>query len=120
MLRVLRIDAGLDRRPATDDLLLSQRQGLAGRDAELPLHEIEPGHGFGHRMLHLEPGVHLEKIIGVRTEAARRVGDELHRPRALIADRQSHVGRGLGHGGARLLRKSGRRTLLDHLLVAAL
>ncbi len=119
-LRVLRIDAGLDRRPATDDLLLPQRQGLAGGDAELPFDQIETGHGFGHRMFDLKPGVHLEEVVGVGTEAARGVGDELHRARALIADRQSRIGRSLRHGGARLLRKPGRRTLLDHLLVAAL
>ena len=61
VLGVLGVDAGLDRRAVAGDVILSQRQRLARGDAELPFHEIEPGHRLGDRMLDLQPGVHLEK-----------------------------------------------------------
>ena len=35
--------------------------GLAGGDAELPFDEIEAGDRFGHRMLDLQPRVHLHE-----------------------------------------------------------
>jgi hypothetical protein len=42
-------------------LVLLQRQRLAGSDAQLPLDQVEAGDGFGHRMLHLQPRVHLHE-----------------------------------------------------------
>ena len=47
---------------------------LAARDADLPVHEIEAGHHLRHRMLDLQPGVHLEEIeraVGVEQELNR-------------------------------------------------
>ena len=42
--------------------LLRQRQRLAGGDAQLPLDQVEPGDHFGHRMLDLQPRVHLHEV----------------------------------------------------------
>ena len=120
MLRVLGVDARLDRRAGAGDLSLSERQRLPRRDPELPFDEIEAGHRLGHRMLDLEPGVHLEKIEVAGVEAARGIGDELDGARPDIARRQRGLGRGLGHRGARLLRQARRRAFLDHLLMPAL
>ena len=72
VLRILGIEPRLDRRAVAGDIILLQRQRLARRDAELPLHEIEPGHGLGDRMLDLQSRVHLEEIevVGPRPRAA--------------------------------------------------
>ena len=42
-----------------------------GGDAQLPFDEIEAGHHFGHRMLDLQAGIHLDEPDG-RPRAARR------------------------------------------------
>jgi hypothetical protein len=34
----------------------------AERHFSLPVHQIDPGHQLGHRMLDLQPRVHLEEI----------------------------------------------------------
>ncbi len=74
---------------------------------------------LGHRMLDLEPGVHLEEVEAL----AGRIGaadDQLDRARAVIADRAGERDRLLAHRLAHLGRDEGRRRFLDHLLVAAL
>ena len=65
--RVLRIEPRLDGVAAEGDLLLPARQRLARRDAKLPFDEVEPGHRLRHRMLDLEPRIHLdeEEILGL-------------------------------------------------------
>jgi hypothetical protein len=35
---------------------------LAGRDAYLQLHDVNPRHELGHRMLHLQPRVDLDEV----------------------------------------------------------
>ena len=45
----------------------------------LTLDQIEVGHQLGHRVLHLQPSVHFQKV-----EVAIRVDDKLDRPRRLI------------------------------------
>src|SRR4029079_2059206 len=47
----------------------------AGGDLDLRPYEVESEPRLGHRMLHLEPGVHLEKV-----ERTVRAEQELHRP----------------------------------------
>jgi hypothetical protein len=59
-------DARLDRVAVDLQLVLLQRQGFAGRHAQLPFDEVEPGDGFGHRMLHLQPRVHLHEEVHAR------------------------------------------------------
>ncbi len=118
VLRILRVDARLDRRAAPDDVLLPERQGLARGHPELPLDEVEAGHRLRDGMLDLEPRVHLEEVEV--PQGPGRVGDELDRSRPLVARGERRVGRRLRHGRAGLLRQAGRRALLDHLLVAPL
>ena len=62
VLRILGIDARFDRRAGAGDLALLERQRLPGGHPELPFDQVEAGHRFGHRMLDLEPRVHLEEI----------------------------------------------------------
>ena len=120
VLGVLGVDARFDRRAGASDLALRRGQRLPGGDPELPFDQVEAGHRFGHRMLDLEPRVHLEEIEVAGFEAARRIGDELDGACADITRGQRRLGRGLRHGGARLLGQSGRRAFLDHLLMPAL
>ena len=83
-----------------------QRQRLAGGDAQLPLDQIEAGDHLGHRMLDLQPRVHLHEV-----EAAVGMGDELDRARADVADRLRRLDRGLAHR-ARGARRSCRARAL--------
>ena len=53
--RVLGADARPMARPVDAQLVLLQRQRLAAGDAQLPLHQIQPGDRLGDRMLHLQP-----------------------------------------------------------------
>ena len=62
---------------------LLERQRFAACDAQLPLHQVEPGEHLGHWVFHLQPCVHLHQIKGLVT--LRLVEQELHRPRAHIA-----------------------------------
>ena len=87
LLRILRIKARLDRVAVDGEILLREGQQLARGGAELQLDEIEPGDRLGHRMLHLQPGVHFHEVEAVGAQALATVGDELDRAGAHIADR---------------------------------
>ena len=93
-----------------------QRQRLAGGDAQLPFDQVEPGDHLGHRMLDLQPRVHLHEVEAL----AAGLDDELDRAGADIADRARRRDRRLAHAPARSPVEARRRRLLDHLLVAAL
>ena len=58
---ILGVQPRLDRMAARHELLLSQRQRLAGGDAQLLLDEVDAVDQLGHRMLDLQPRVHLEE-----------------------------------------------------------
>ena len=97
------------------DIVLGDRQRFAGGDAQLQLHEVEPGDRLGDGVLHLESGVDLE-------ERDRAVGadHELDGAGALVADvtgeRDGTVAeRGTDLGGDA---RGGR--LLDDLLIPPL
>ena len=77
-----------------------ERQRLAGGDAELPLDQVEAGDRLGHRVLDLQPRVHLHEV-----EGAVRLEQELDRAGALVGDR-SHGGDALRRRGARAARAS--------------
>src|SRR5207244_11221304 len=79
---ILGVDAALDRPAALDDVGLREAQWPAGRDLDLRLHEIDPGHRLGDRVLDLDAGVHLEEV-----EAPLLVDQELDRARADVVDR---------------------------------
>ena len=66
--------------PEEGDVLLLERERGAGGDADLLEHEVDTGNRLGHRMLHLQPRVHLDEI-----ELAVLV-EELHRAGAAVLD----------------------------------
>jgi hypothetical protein len=51
--------------PRQRDVGLRERQRLAARDADLLLHDVDAGRSVsGHRVLDLQPGVHLDEVEG--------------------------------------------------------
>ncbi len=118
--RVFGNDAGLDGVPAQGDGVLRQGQGLAGGHAQLPLYQVQPRHHFGHRMLDLEAGVHLEEIHPVGAKRARAIGHEFDRARIAITHRARQPDRSLGQRRARFGVHAGGGRLFHQLLAAAL
>jgi hypothetical protein len=47
--------------PKHAHLVLGQRQFFAARHADLLLHDVDAGGHLGHRVFHLQPGVHLDE-----------------------------------------------------------
>ena len=65
--RVLGVDPGLDRVAVEAQVVLAERQRLAGGDPQLELDQVERlavdgHHQLGDRVLDLEPGVHLQEV----------------------------------------------------------
>ena len=111
---VLGVDPALDGVAARNDLLLGQRQALAGGDAQLLGHEVDAVDELGHRVLDLQARVHLQEV-----ELAVAI-DELDGAGVDVADRLRRGHRRLAHARARRGVDDRRRRLLDDLLVAAL
>ena len=114
--RVLGVDAHLDGVTAAlrQDLVLGHRQRFAGRDADLPLDEVDAGDHLGDRVLDLQAGVHLEE------EELAVLVDELDRAGVVVADGLGRLHRGLAHRLLDAVGQARRRRLLDQLLVTAL
>ena len=72
--------------PVSDDVVLRDRQRLAGGDPDLLLDQVELGDHLADRVLDLDAGVHLHEA-----EVAVVVEQELHRAGARVADRQRAV-----------------------------
>ena len=112
--RVFGIESRLDGMAAKYDVFLRPGQWLPTGQANLPLDDIDAGHQFRHRVLHLQAGVHLQE-----TELA--VGPQkLHRPRADIVNGLGQSDGRRAHRRSQFRRHGGRGRLLDNLLVAAL
>src|SRR5207245_5376865 len=60
--RVFRIDAALERVAAAGHVGLRNCQPLAARDADLLLHDVDARRHLRHRMLDLQPRVHLDEV----------------------------------------------------------
>ena len=100
--RVFGIQAGLygvaDRAPGHRSVHLVG-QGEPSGDEELQAHQVEPGHLLGHRVLHLETGVHLQEVgvavawVAGGSGVAPGVEDELDRAGVDVAN-----GPGGSHG----------------------
>ncbi len=96
------------------DRILSDRQRLACRHAQLPFDEVEAGDHFRNRVLDLQSGVHLEE------EEAIRVRHEFHCAGAFVPNGQSRRYSGTSHCGAAIVVETWRGRFLDHLLMAPL
>ena len=68
--------------PAQMHIALLEWQLLAGSDADLQFHQIETRDHLGHRMLNLQPRVHLQEI-----EIPLRVHQKFDRTRTGITGR---------------------------------
>ena len=90
------------------------RERRAGGDAELLDHDVDAGDRLRHRMLDLQPRVHLDEV-----ELAVLV-EELDRAGAGIAEIGDRVGDGLADPLALRVVQRRRRRLLPDLLVAPL
>ena len=100
---------------AERDVRLVEGQRTPLGDLKLQPHAIDAGHAFGHRMLDLDAGVHLQEI-----EPAVACKKELDRSRSDIAHRRGRLDRRRAHFRAQPWRHGRRRRFLDQLLVAAL
>ena len=72
------------------EISLGERNFLAARHPELPLHQVEAGDHLRHRVLVLQPGVHFHEI-----EPAVLLGDEFHRAGADVVNCLRRIYRGL-------------------------
>ncbi len=88
---------------------------FAGGDADHLFDEVDAGNEFRHRMLDLQPRVHLQK-----EEIPLLIDDEFDRARRIVADRAGQRDRLIAHRLAHRRVDERRGRLLDHLLVAAL
>ena len=100
--------------PENSTSALAERQRLAGGEADLLADEIDSGDQLGHRVLDLQPRVHLDEV-----ELAVLI-EELDRAEAAIVQLAQRIDDHRAEPLAlrRIERRRGR--LLDHLLVSAL
>ena len=97
------------------DIFLRGGQRLSLSHSDLPLHEVKPRDAFGHRVLDLQPGIHLQKIklaTGIEQKLHRASAHIIHRPRRLYCSGT--------HRFAQLRRHDGARGFLYDLLVPPL
>ncbi len=100
---------------AQQHVALLELERPAGRDLELPAHDVDARHELGDRVLDLDARVHLEEV-----PAAVGREQELRRARADVADGLGEAQRRGAELAAQLAADAGRGRLLDDLLVAAL
>ncbi len=114
--RVLGVDAALDGVAADFELRRKNVTELfAGGDAELCFDEVDPGDGFGDRVLDLDARIHLNEV-----ELAVLVHQELDRSGVLVADMGEAANESLADLLAHLRRDLKRRRFFDEFLMAAL
>ena len=112
---ILGIDTAFHRPAIALDIRLCDGKLLASCHPNHEFHQVQPGDAFGDRMLHLQAGVHFQKV-----KTLVLADDKLHRAGALVLHRLGQCHRLLTHGLARGIADKGRRRLFNHLLVAAL
>ncbi len=79
---VLGVDPALDRVPSWTRIRRVKREGIAGCDPNLLLDQVDPGHGLRHRVLNLDPGVHLKEV-----KRAVRIQQKLDGARPTVINR---------------------------------
>src|SRR5690606_22188665 len=115
---VLGGDAALHGVAADRDVLLVDAEvgeGLAARDAQLALHQVDAGDLLGHGVLDLDARVHLDEDV-----LAPAVDEELHGARVLVADLTGELHRVLAEPLRHRRVELRRGRDLHDLLVAAL
>ena len=115
IVRIFGVDAHFDGVATLSKLVLPPGQRRAAGHRKLRADEIDADDLLGHRMLDLQPRVHLEKI-----EVAFRRDDELDGAGAAVVDAARRRHRRRGHALAKLVAVARRRRLLDHLLMPPL
>ncbi|MPL84613.1 hypothetical protein SDC9_30578 [bioreactor metagenome] len=110
----LGVDPHFDRGAADLQVFLAEFHRLTGRDADLFAHQIDAEDRLGHRVFHLQPGVHLDEVEFAVLE------QELDRAGARIAELGHRVGADLADPRALFGGDAGAGSLFQHLLVAAL
>src|SRR5258708_19107368 len=113
-IRILGVDAALEGVAAQHDVLLAKAQLLPGGDADLLLHQIDPGDHFRDRVLDLDARIHLDEIELLVLE------QELERADTAVADLAAGFDTALADAIAQLGRELRRRRFLHHLLMAPL
>ncbi len=113
--RVLRGDATLDCVAPRLQCTRVHAQRLAHRHTQLLAHDIHPIHELGHRVLDLNPGIHLQEV-----ELATRREQEFDGPGPQVAHGARGGGGGIAHAAAQCGRHGHGRRFLDELLVPAL
>ena len=105
--RVLGAEPRLDRVAVKRGCPIAARvKRLAHRDAQLPLDQIDAGDRLGHRMLDLQPRVHLHEV---ELSVARRAGTRpCRRPRSSTALRERDRGRAQSLAQRRIDGRRGR------------
>src|SRR2546422_1025205 len=101
--------------PLEEDALLRAPQVLARRQPDLLLDQIQAGDALGHRMLHLDAGVHLHEV-----EVAALVEEKLDGPDVVVADLLHRLDGDAAHPLPQLVVQRRRGALFQHLLVPAL
>ena len=109
------IDAAFHGPAVQGNFLLGHGQFFTAGHEDLPLDEIKARDPFRDGMLHLQAGVHLQKV-----EVAVGVRQELHGAGAHVVHRPGHLQGRFAHGLAHLRRDVGAGGLLNHLLMAPL
>ena len=95
-----------------------ERQGLACGYTELPLNQVEAGDGFRHRMLDLQPRIHLHKVE--LHLSIKLLGNKFHRAGAHVIDSARSGHGGFAHLAAQGFCHAGGRGFFQHFLVAPL
>ena len=125
----LKIDPGLDReapRPAGVRVFeIEVRERLAAGHAQLSLHQVHSGHGFGHRVLDLEACVRFDEgeAAGAAVVSARAVAgihQKLEGPETAVPGCAAQAERRVDDRLADFRPQVRRRRRFDHLLVPAL
>ena len=120
--RILSGDPALHRRATDTQLILDQTQilqGLSGGNTDLRAHQIHVRDLFSDRMLHLNPGIHLDEHMLTSTLTGS-LQQKFHRARIAVAHRLSEGDRVAVQRLTHLIIEIRRRSNLDHLLVPAL
>ncbi len=97
------------------DVFLLERKPLSRRDSDLQLDQVQPRDQFRHRMLHLQPRVHLQEI-----KVLLLVHKKLDGPGIPVPGGFGHEHCDFSHAAAHVGIDQRRRSLLQHLLMPPL